>query len=239
LSNGTYAGRPALDPELTPGRLECRWVPSPCSRLQPNDTAFGVKALQCGFGAMNQRHHNFPLAGSLGSLNKNIITADDVLVAHGIASDLERKTSRLPTTSCSEMLSGNSDVSTGSPAAIWPASGRRSLERVRAPGGSTSMERLRLWTRSRSPFFSRFVMCFVDGCQALEPHSSGNLLKRRGIPVACHKGSEEIDHFFLSASNSHGRIIANKKRIAPEVFLKSSFLFAGNWGGNFMIEKSK
>ena len=40
---------------------------------------------------MNQRHHNFALAGGTGSLHQDIVSADDMLIAHGIAADLEGK----------------------------------------------------------------------------------------------------------------------------------------------------
>jgi hypothetical protein len=59
---------------------------------------------------------------------------------------------------------------------------------------------------------------FVDGRQALQPHATRNLLKRRGITVAGDKGLEKVDYFFLPSSDSHGRIIANKKRSAIGFF---------------------
>jgi hypothetical protein len=54
--------------------------------------------------------------------------------------------------------------------------------------------------------------------QALQIHTSGNFLKRRGIAIAGDERFEEVDNLFLPSSDSHARIIAKKKRIARESF---------------------
>jgi len=55
--------------------------------------------------------------------------------------------------------------------------------------------------------------------QAFQVHSPGNLLKGRGIAIAGNERFEEVDNLFLPSGDSHGRIIAKKKRIATKVFV--------------------
>ena len=59
----------------------------------------------------------------------------------------------------------------------------------------------------------------VNRGQALQVHSAGNLFKRRGIAVAGHERFQKVDDLFLPSRDSHGRIIAKKKRIARRSFL--------------------
>jgi hypothetical protein len=92
-----------------------------------------------------------------------------VLVAHGVAAHLERKHVAVAHHIVQRDALRVSIASTGRPAAMRPASGSRSLERVRVPGGSTSMDRLRLCTRSSIPFFSRLVMCLCTVARLFSP----------------------------------------------------------------------
>ena len=119
---------------------------------------------------MDQGDDDLSLAGSAGALDEDVVAADDVLVAHGIAADLEREdvavADHVVRARCFPPVSV---VSTGRPAAMRPASGSRSLVRVRVPGGSTSIDRLRLCTRSSMPFFSRLVMCLCTVARLLRP----------------------------------------------------------------------
>src|ERR1035437_2858896 len=62
------------------------------------------------------------------------------------------------------------------------------------------------------------VNVLVHGSQAFEPDPARNLLERRGVAVARHKGLEKVENLFLPSSDSHGRIIANKKRTATVLF---------------------
>jgi hypothetical protein len=74
----------------------------------------------------------------------------------------------------------------------------------------------------KKPFLFKVRYVFVDSCQTFEPHSARNLFKRRGIAIAEHKRLQEVENLFLPSSNSHGRIIANKKRIATILLLRTS-----------------
>ena len=72
----------------------------------------------------------------------------------------------------------------------------------------------------------------VNRGQALEPHAARNLFKRRRVAIAGDKRLEEVENLFLPSGNSHGRIIANKKRIATEVFCFSfSMRYLEPYGG--------
>jgi hypothetical protein len=78
----------------------------------------------------------------------------------------------------------------------------------------------------KKPLLFKVRYVFVDSCQAFEPHSARNLFKRRGIAIAEHKRLQEVENLFLPSSNSHGRIIANKKRIATILLCAPRHLFA-------------
>ena len=132
--------------------------------------ALGVKALQRGLGSAHQRHHDLSLARRACALDQHIIAVDDVLVAHGVAAHFEGKDIAI----ADHVMQRDALLRfrwppRASPAAIRPARGSRSLDRVREPGGSTSIERLRLWTRSSNPFFSRLVMCLWTVARLFSP----------------------------------------------------------------------
>jgi hypothetical protein len=59
-----------------------------------------------------------------------------------------------------------------------PARGSFRLDRVREPGGSTSIDRLRLCTRSSIPFFSRLVMCLCTVARLFSPCRAQSLQKK-------------------------------------------------------------
>src|ERR1700688_2297160 len=54
--------------------------------------------------------------------------------------------------------------------------------------------------------------------QVFQVHSASNFLKGRRIAVPRYERFQKVDNLFLPSSDSHGRIIAKKKRIAREVF---------------------
>jgi len=51
-------------------------------RLQPHHAALGIKALQRGFCAMQQCHHDLTLASHARAFHQYIVAIDNVLVAH-------------------------------------------------------------------------------------------------------------------------------------------------------------
>ena len=163
------------------------WLHFHIGWLQSNDAAFGVKALQCGLGTVNQSNHDFALTGGTGSFYQHVIPADDVFVAHGIAPYLECEDiaiadyivqrdaigefGGLDWEACGD-LAGQWKTIAGAGSRAW----RQDVDRAAA-----------IVDAIQQPFFFQIGNVLVDGCQAFEPHAPGNLLERRGVPVASHK----------------------------------------------------
>jgi len=57
--------------------------------LEADEIAFAVEALEGSVGAVDEGDYDFTFAGGAGSFHQNIISADDVLVAHGVAADFQ------------------------------------------------------------------------------------------------------------------------------------------------------
>ena len=53
--------------------------------------AFAVEALEGGVGVVDEGDDDLAFAGGAGSLNEDVISGDDVFVAHGVAADFERE----------------------------------------------------------------------------------------------------------------------------------------------------
>jgi hypothetical protein len=157
---------------------------------------------------MHQRHYDLPLARSSGTLNEHVVSIDDVFVAHRVASDLEGENVSIADDIVKRDALGSDSAGQGETVTRSIASSRR-----QNVDGTTSIV-----NAIEHSFFFEVCYVFVDGRQALQPHATRNLLKRRGIAVAGDKGLEKVDHFFLPSSDSHGRIIANKKRSAIGFF---------------------
>lgn len=60
-------------------------------RLKPNHTALAVEALQGGIAAVDEGYDNLSFAGGAGSLYKDVVAGDNVLIAHGITTDFQGK----------------------------------------------------------------------------------------------------------------------------------------------------
>lgn len=57
--------------------------------LEANHTAFAVEALEGRIGAVDERDDDLAFSRGSGSLDQDVVARDDVLIAHGVATDLE------------------------------------------------------------------------------------------------------------------------------------------------------
>ena len=57
--------------------------------LEADEGAFAVEALEGGVGAIDQGNDDLAFAGGTGALDQDVVTGDDVFVAHGVALDFE------------------------------------------------------------------------------------------------------------------------------------------------------
>src|SRR3981189_3273894 len=54
-------------------------------RLQADHAAFAIEALEGGVGPIDEGDDDLAFAGGAGALNQDVVSGDDVLVAHGVA----------------------------------------------------------------------------------------------------------------------------------------------------------
>ncbi len=57
--------------------------------LEADHRAFAVEAFEGGLGAVDEGDDDLALAGGAGSFDEDVVSGDDVFVAHGVAADLE------------------------------------------------------------------------------------------------------------------------------------------------------
>ena len=57
--------------------------------MQTDHGAFAVETLEGGVGSVDEGDDDLALAGGAGPLDQHVIPGDDVLVAHGVATDFE------------------------------------------------------------------------------------------------------------------------------------------------------
>ena len=173
--------------------------------LETYDAAFRIEALEGGFGAVDERNHDFPLPGGSGALYEHVIAADDVLVAHGVAADLKGEDIAVP----DHVVEGNTfrrfigfD---------WQACSNAAGQGQTIAGAGAGARRQNIdGTASvvntvQHPLLFEVGDVLVDGGQTLEPHAARDLFEGRRIAIAGHKRFEEVENFFLSPSDSHGR----------------------------------
>src|SRR5208282_4080813 len=60
-------------------------------RLQPHYLSFGIETLQRSLRSMHKRDNNFALTCGARSFDEDIITIDDVFIAHGVATNFKSK----------------------------------------------------------------------------------------------------------------------------------------------------
>jgi hypothetical protein len=99
---------------------------------------------------------------------------------------------------------------------------RKTIRRARARSGGQHIDRPAAVVHAiQQSLLFEIGDVLVNCSQALQSHAARDLFKRRRIAVAGNKGFEKVEDFFLPASDSHGRIIANKKRIETHFPSKS------------------
>jgi hypothetical protein len=181
----------------------------------------GIETLQRGVRAVDEGDNDLSLAGSPGAFDQHVIAVDDVLVAHGIAADFEGEhvavADNVVKGNCFWILHGfnghagcDSACEQESVTGAIAGSGRQDVD-----GPASIVDPI------EEALLFKVGNVLVHGGQAFQPHSPGDLFERGGIAVAQHERTQKIDYFFLPSCDSHGRIIAKKKRIARRSFCLS------------------
>jgi hypothetical protein len=189
-----------------------------CGGLEADLGTFVVEALEGGFGAVDEGYDDLSLAGGAGALNKDVVAADDVLVAHGVAADFEGEDVAV----ADDVVQRNGLGRLGS--FYRHAGGDAAGEDDAVAGAGAGAGRQHVNGAAavvhavEQALFLEVGDVLVHGGQALQLHAARDLFKRRGVAVAGHERFEEVENLFLPSSDSHGRIIANKKRTMSTIF---------------------
>lgn len=202
----------ALDGDLACG--DVNGVHLEVGGLEADGAAFGVVALEGGFRAVDEGDNDFALARGAGAFDEDVVSGNDVLVAHGVAADFECEDVAV----ADYVVEGDGfggfvgfDGEAGS-----DASGEG--EAVGGAGAATGGQHLNgaaaVVRAVEHALFFEVGDVLVDGGQAFKAHAAGDFLEGGGISVAVHERIEEVEDFFLATGDGHGRIIANKKRNA-------------------------
>ena len=185
--------------------------------LEADHVALPVEALEGGVGAVDEGDDDLAFAGGVGSFNQNIIPGDDMLVAHGVAADLEGEDFAIANDVVERDAFGGLD------GFDWLACGDTSEQReaIRAFFGGTCGQYVDGSAAVVGALEEALVLqiryVLMDGGEGAEAESTGDLFVGGGVSVLLGKAGEEVDDLFLPPRNSHAGIVANKKRTG-EIF---------------------
>ena len=158
------------------------------------------------------------MTGGAGTFDENVVSADDVLVAHGVAADFECEDIFIAHDVVQRDTLGvldSLDRQTGGDAAhkgqalAGAGSGTDGYDIDRAAAVVDTVEQTLLF---------EIGDVLVDGGQGLQVESARDLFKRRRVAVAGDERLQKIENFFLSSCDCHARILANEKRNSQYYF---------------------
>ena len=171
--------------------------------LEADHGAFAVEALQGCVGPVDEGDDDLTLAGGAGALDEDVITVDDVLVAHGVAADLKGEDfavaddvaegdglgglDSLDWLACSDAAEEGEAV-----VAFFTGAGREDIDGAAAVVGALE-EALVLQVGN----------VFVHGGKGVEAEAGGDLFVGRGVTVLLGEAGEKIDDFFLPPRDRH------------------------------------
>ena len=185
--------------------------------LQADEVSFAIEALEGGVGAVDQGHDDLSLAGGAGALDQDVVAGDDVLVAHGVALDLEG----IDLAAADDVAEGDGlgsfdglDGLAGGDAAeqreaVHDLAGRALGDDV--DGAAAIVGAL------QQALGLEIGDVLMDGGERAEAEARGDLLIGGGVAVAGGEAGEKVENLFLPTRDSHALILANKRRIAAKV----------------------
>ena len=171
--------------------------------MEADHGAFAVEALEGGVGAIDEGDDDLAFAGGAGALYEDVVTVDDVLVAHGVSADLEGEDLAVADDVAEGDglggLDGLDGLAGGDAAEEWEAVvgllGGAWWEDV--DGAAAVVGAL------EEALVLQVGDVFVDGGEGVEAEAGGDFLVGWGVAVFEGEVGEEVDHFFLPPCNCH------------------------------------
>lgn len=182
--------------------------------LKPDHAALSVEALKSSVGTIDESDDNFAFPRGSGTFHEDVVSGDDVLVAHRVAANFK----------CEDLAVADDIAERDAFRCFngfdWLAcsDAPHQWETVRASSRTAWRQHVNRAAAIVCALQKTFVLqvgdVFVDGGKRAEPEAAGDLLIRRGVPVLLSEAGEKIENLFLPPCNCHAGIVANKKRIA-------------------------
>ncbi len=152
--------------------------------LEADDGAFAVIALEGGFRTADEGDDDLARAGRAGALDEDEVAVEDVLVAHGLAADLEGEDVAIADDVGQGDGLGNLDGFDG--IAGGDASGEgEAIDTAAFGAGRQNIERAAAIVRAgEQALVLQVGDVLVDGGDGAEIEAAGDFFERRGIAVS-------------------------------------------------------
>jgi hypothetical protein len=191
----------ALDADVGGGGVDGRHLG--VRGLQANHAAFAVEAFEGSVGAVDERDDDLAFACGAGALDKNIVSGDDVLVAHGVTAHLQGKDFAVADDVAEGDAFGGFDRLNG----LTGCDAAQKRQAVRAFFAAASGEDVDGTAAVVGALEKTLVLevgdVLVHGGEGAEAQPAGDLLVRRGVAVLLGEAGEKVDDLFLPSRNCH------------------------------------
>lgn len=181
--------------------------------LEADHAALAVEALEGGVGAVDEGDDDFAFAGGAGALDQDVVSGDDVLVAHGVATDFEGEDLAIADDVAERDAFSGFDRLNGLACGDASEQGKALSATFGASGEDVDGAAAIMRTLQQA-FVLQVGDVFMHGGERAEAEAAGDLLVRRRVAVLLREAGEKVDDLFLPPCDSHAGIVANKKRIA-------------------------
>ena len=172
-------------------------------RLQADHAAFAVEALEGGVGAVDEGDDDLAFAGGAGALNQDVVSGDDVLVAHGVAAhfkgedlavadDVRQRDALCGFDGFDGLAGCDAAHERKAVGALFAAADGENVDGTAAIVGSL-----------KQSLVLQIGDVLVHGGEGAEPQSAGDLFVRRRVAVLLGEAGQEVDDLFLPPRDCH------------------------------------
>ena len=171
--------------------------------LEADHAAFAVEALEGGVGAVDEGDDDLAFAGGAGALDQDVVAGDDVLVAHGVAADLEGEDLAVADDVAEGDALGGLDGLDGLAGGDAAQQGEAIGAFLAAADGQNVDGTAAIVRALKQAFVLQIGDVLVDGGERAEAQAAGDLLVGRGVAVLLGEAGEEVDDLFLPPRDCH------------------------------------
>jgi hypothetical protein len=171
--------------------------------LETDHAAFAVEALKGGIGAVDEGDDDLAFAGGAGALDQDVVSGDDVLVAHGVAANFKGEDLAIADDIAEGDAFGGFD-GLNRPAGCDAAEEGEAIRSLFAAAGGKYVDRAAAVVGAlKQPFVLQVGDVFVHGGKRAEAKAAGDLLVGGRVAVLLSEVGEEVDDLFLPSRYCH------------------------------------